>query len=208
MSLELIHWYILDTDKSTIVRSGVVQAAHIGAVEVLQGQTLRIGVVGVNPYTHWEKDGHLIPYTPGQKVARAERPGRGWLWRASKMAWEDRRPVAWVKEDKIAALHREHEIRRVKPVTFNAITLPVTQENLHRVVAASAGMTFRTNDLRWRDENGTMQTWATGATFLLFAKGWATAVSQQFADVDKWKDDLLDAIDAAQFNAEIDAITW
>ena len=209
MSLDLIHWYIVDTDKATIVRCGTVQAAHIDSIQTEPGQILRQGA-HAHPLAHWEKDGHIIPYTPGQIAKRREFPGRGYAWRASTMGWEDRRPVAWAKEDKVVALKKEHERRRTKPVTVDGFTFAVTQENLHRVGYAVQGLpnSFRPNDLRWRDENGTMRTWATGAAYQTFARNWAAAVSQQFTDTDKWKDDLLDQINAAQFNAQIDAITW
>ena len=126
------------------------------------------------------------------------------------MDFEDRRSVAWAKEDKIIALKKEHERRRANPVTVSGFTFAVTSENLHRVGYAAQGLpnSFRPNDLRWRDENGTVRTWATGSAYQTFARSWAAAVSEQFTDVDKWKDDLLDRINAAQFNAQIDAITW
>lgn len=209
MSLEIIHWYLVDTDKATIVSAGAIQAAHAEAIPVAPGQTLRLGLKA-SPLSHFEKDGHLIPYAPGQIAKRNEFPGRGYTWRASIMDWEDRRPVAWAKEDKSNALMKEHEKRRNAPVAFSGVTLPVTSENLHRAAFAvnQTPAAFRPNDLRWRDASGSMKTWATGIAFQTFAKGWGLAVSQQFADVDKWKDDLLDAINAAQFNAQIDAITW
>lgn len=210
MSLELVHWYVVDTDGMTIVACGTIQAAHVDTLKVAAGQTLRVGVVA-HPLEHWEQNGRLIPYAPVQKDKRLAGKGRrGWVWKASLMDYQDVRTIDQAREDKTVALMAEHAKRKSAPVTFNGMTFEVSQETLHRANFAAQLIpgTMGTNDLRWRDSKGVVQTFATAAAYISFMKGWGGAVSQQFTAVDRWKDDLLDQINAAKFNAAIDAITW
>lgn len=210
MSLEPLHWYVLDTDGATVVAAGTCQAAHIGSIRTEPGQTLRSGVKA-HPLDVWEKEGRLIPYTPAEKIARRNPPGRGYVWRAgAKMGWEDRRPIQWAKEDKFHALGQEHAKRRLGPVKVGDHHFHLCHETHHRMhfAGASAPNQLRENDMRIRDANGILHTWDDAAEFRKFAQRWTEAAARHYADADRWKDDLHDRIDAARWNHEIDQITW
>ena len=127
-------------------------------IDVPIGEDVLIGIG--TPHTHYVKDGAIVPYTPAQITAKAQRPSLLHRWSNETFSWVDTRNLDDLKAVKWSEIKQARVDAEAAGVTWDGSTFDSDLESQDRIQSAtlSALITGQTFTVDWTLADNTLRT--------------------------------------------------